>query len=69
MVPKEVKLGHEHEHEQALSPISSDLPMIYWDSFKGLTHPYDQVCEAATRNNFCDAQTAFIGAHSKFRDT
>ena len=24
-----VKLGHEHEYEQALSPIFSDMPMIF----------------------------------------
>ena len=47
MVPKEVKLGHEHE--QALSPIFSDLLMIYWDSFKGLTHPYESMTKFARR--------------------
>ena len=64
MVPKEVKLGHEHE--QALSPFFSDLLMVYWDYFKGLTHPYDQDFKAATHSNFCDAQTTFLSARSKF---
>lgn len=62
-----VNLGHEHK--QALSPTFLDMPMVYWDNVKGHTHPYDQACEAATHNNFCDAQTTSIGAHSKPRDT
>ena len=65
MVSKGLKPGHE----QALSPTFSDLPMIYWDYFKGHTHPYDQVCEAATHSDFYDAQTTIISACSKSQET
>lgn len=51
------------EHEQALPPTFLDMPMIYWDYLKGHTHPYDQVCKAATHtSNFCDVQNTLIGA-------